>query len=278
MSDQPPPLAGVAGWPVSHSLSPRLHGHWLARYNLPGFYVPLGIDPKNFETAIRALPMLGFKGVNLTIPFKETILSFADSVSDRAALIGSANTLVFREDGSILADSTDGFGFIENLQQNAPNWDASAGPALVLGAGGASRAVLSSLLSAGAPEIRLTNRTRQRSEILKDHFGARITIVDWNQSEEAADGVNLVVNTTSLGMKGNAELAFNLGDAPENALVTDIVYTPLETGLLASARARGNPVVDGLGMLIFQAVPGFESWFGMRPEVDQALREAILSK
>ncbi|QHQ36595.1 shikimate dehydrogenase [Algicella marina] len=277
MTAETPPLAGVIGWPVAHSLSPKLHGHWLKRYNLRGYYVPLGIRPQDFESSIRSLPKLGFRGVNLTIPYKETILSMADAVSDRASLIGAANTITFREDGSISADNTDGYGFLENLRQNAPGWDVRNGPALVLGAGGASRAVVSSLLNAGVPEIRLANRTRQRSEILRDQFGAKISVIDWNRASDAAEDTNLIVNTTSLGMSGKPDLQFSLANAPEGALVTDVVYTPLETQILADARARGNPTVDGLGMLLFQGIPGFESWFGYRPEVDETVRQIVLS-
>ncbi|MEO0911667.1 MAG: shikimate dehydrogenase [Pseudomonadota bacterium] len=277
MSADPPPLAGVVGWPIGHSLSPRLHGHWLARYNLPGHYIPLGLRPQDFETGIRALPKLGFRGVNLTVPYKETILSMADQITDRASLIGAANTITFREDGQISADNTDGYGFLASLQESASEWDVRKAPALVLGAGGASRAVVSALLNSGAPEIRLANRTRQRSEILKDQFGAKITVTDWNRASDAVEETGLIVNTTSLGMAGKPPLPVSLERAPEDALVTDIVYAPLETPLLAEARARGNPTVDGIGMLLYQAVPGFESWFGLRPEVDETLRNVVLT-
>ncbi len=277
MNDQTIPLAGVVGWPIAHSLSPRLHGHWLKRYNLPGFYVPIGLKPQDFETGIRALPKLGFRGINLTLPYKESIMAMADNITDRASLIGAANTVFFRENGTISADNTDGYGFLENLRQNAPGWNVQQGPALVLGAGGASRAIISALINAGAPEIRLANRTRQRSEILKDQFGARITITDWNRASDAAEDTALIVNTTALGMVGKPDLPFSLEHAPETALVTDIVYAPIETPLLEEARVRGNPTVDGLGMLLFQALPGFEAWFGQRPEVDEALRKAILT-
>lgn len=277
MNDTPPPLAGVVGWPISHSLSPRLHGYWLKQYEINGYYVPIGLKPQDFETGIRALPKLGFRGVNLTLPYKESILSMADSVTDRASLIGAANTVVFREGGAIVADNTDGYGFLENIHQGAPSWDARSGPALVLGAGGAARAVVSALLTAGVPEVRIANRTRQRSDILREQYGAKITVVDWNRAADAAGGVNLIVNTTALGMTGKPDLNLSLEAAPPTALVTDIVYAPIRTTLLQEAAARGHPTVDGLGMLIYQAIPGFESWFGRRPDMDQGLREALLA-
>ena len=277
MTEIPPPLAGVVGWPISHSKSPALHAHWLKRYHVSGHYVPIGLKPQDFETGIRSLSRLGFKGVNLTIPYKESILSIADSVSDRASLIGAANTVVFREDGAISADNTDGYGFLESIRAALPGWSANAGPAVVLGAGGAARAVISALLSAGAPEVRLANRTRQRADILAEQFGAKITQIDWNRARDAFDGAALIVNTTALGMVGKPELPISLERADSSTVVADIVYNPLETELLANARARGMRTVDGLGMLLHQAVPGFESWFGIRPQVDDDLRAAVLA-
>lgn len=278
MTDASPPLAGVIGWPIGHSRSPRLHGHLLARYGLDGYYVPLGVRPADFEAALAALPRLGFRGVNVTIPFKEQALALAGGVSDRAALIGAANTLTFGAGGAIHADNTDGYGFLQNLRQGAPGWTAAAGPALVLGAGGASRAVISALLSDGAPELRLANRTRARAEMLREHFGARVVVVDWPQASDAVAGARTIVNTTSMGMVGHADLTLRLDAASADALVTDIVYRPLLTPLLAQAQARGLRIVDGVGMLLHQAAPGFESWFGLRPEVDDALRAAVLAE
>ncbi len=278
MSDQAPSLAGVIGWPIAQSRSPALHAHWLKRYGVDGHYVPLAVRPADFETAFVALPRLGFRGVNVTIPFKETVIRLADRVSDRAALIGAANTLTFLADGSVYADNTDGYGFLQNLRHHAPGWRGSAGPALVLGAGGAARAVVSALLADGAPEVRLANRTRARAEMLRDHFGARVVVVDWSRGAEAADGAATIVNTTSMGMTGQPELPFRLDAAPVSTLVNDIVYKPLVTPLLAAARARGMTAVDGLGMLLHQAAPGFEAWFGVRPEVDEALRDAVLGQ
>lgn len=270
------PLAGVIGAPIAHSRSPRLHGHWLRTHGLPGHYVPLEIAAENFEAALRILPKLGFVGVNVTIPYKEKVIEIADLVSDRATLIGAANTIIFRADGRIHADNTDGYGFIENLKQGAPEWDPKAGPAVVLGAGGAARAVIASLLELGAPEIRLTNRTRVRADALRTEFGSRITVVEWVQAGNVLDDAALVVNSTSLGMVGKPEMRVPLDGLRKGTVVTDLVYTPLETRLLKTAREHGCTCVDGLGMLIHQAVPGFERWFGQRPVIDEATRAAIL--
>jgi shikimate dehydrogenase len=277
MTEAAPPLAGVLGWPIGHSRSPRLHGHWLARYGLPGHYVPLAVRPGDLEAALYALPRLGFRGVNVTIPHKEAALALATTTTERATRIGAANTLSFDADGGFLADNTDGHGFLENLRQGAPGWSAAAGPALVLGAGGAARAVILSLIEAGAPEVRLANRSRDRAEALRDHFGAPVVVVDWRDAAAAADGVATVVNTTSLGMEDDDAPPIRLDAAHAQALVTDLVYTPLVTPLLAAAAARGLATVDGLGMLLHQAAPGFERWFGRRPDVDAALRAAVLA-
>lgn len=278
MTDSAPPLAGVVGWPIAHTRSPVVHNHWLRRYGIDGFYIPIGMRQQDFEEGIRSLPKLGFRGVNLTIPYKETILSMADTVSDRASLIGAANTITFREDGAIHADNTDGTGFLESVRAAAPEWSPKAGPALVLGAGGAARAVISALLNAGAPEVRIANRTRQKAEMLAEHFGGRMVQVDWDRAAEAVDGAWIVVNTTALGMKGKPPLNVTLDAASRATLVVDIVYNPLETEFLARARALGLTGVDGLGMLLHQAVPGFESWFGVRPEVDDELRQVALPR
>lgn len=278
MTNRPIPLAGVIGAPISHSLSPKLHRHWLKRYGINGYYIPIELAHDGFEKGLRSLPGLGFRGVNITLPFKEKVLTLADVITDRAALIGAANTVSFRKDGRIQADNTDGYGFIANVQQKAPNWQAGAGPAMVLGAGGASRAVISALITEGTPEIWLTNRTRNRAEMLREHFGARVRVLDWNTAANEVGGVTTLVNTTSLGMTGQPPLAFALDGIKTKTLVTDIVYNPLETDLLAQAAAKGCPTVDGLGMLLHQAVPGFEAWFRKRPEVDEDLRAAVLAK
>ncbi|WP_298935870.1 shikimate dehydrogenase [uncultured Ruegeria sp.] len=277
MTDTRVPLAGVVGHPIGHSRSPKLHGHWLKTYGLPGHYVPMDVVPVDLETVLRTLPKAGFVGANVTVPHKEAALRLADHASDRATVIGAANTLVFRDDGSIHADNTDGYGFMENLRSGAPDWSASDGPAVVFGAGGAARAVLQALADAGVPEILLTNRTRARADHLKEEFGQRIRVVDWVQAGNVIENAELVVNTTSLGMQGQPELRVPLDGLQPGAVVTDLVYTPLKTRLLQTADDAGCTTVDGLGMLLHQAVPGFERWFGIRPDVDADTRAAALA-
>lgn len=270
------PLAGVIGHPIAQSKSPRLHGHWLRSLGILGHYIPMDVAPQDLEQVLRTLPRMGFVGVNITVPHKEAVMTLADQVTDRATLIGAANTLIFLEDGKILADNTDGYGFVENLRQNAPEWDATAGPAAVLGAGGAARAVLASLLDAGVPKILLSNRTPARAEILRETFGSKVEVVDWVQAGNMMEEATTVVNTTSLGMMGKPELRVPLDGLQKGALVTDLVYNPLQTHFLREAEEMGCVTVDGLGMLIHQAVPGFERWFGMRPEVDANTRAVLL--
>lgn len=276
MSEERIPLAGVIGSPIAHSKSPQLHRHWLTALGLRGFYIPMDVAHEDLDRVIRTLPRMGFKGVNITIPHKETVMGLADQVTDRATLIGAANTLIFQKDGKILADNTDGYGFIENLRQGAPDWDPKAGPAAVFGAGGAARAVVAALADVGVPEILLTNRTRLRADKLKEDFGRRVSVVDWVQAGNIVEGAGLVVNTTSLGMIGKPKLRVPLDGLERGTVVTDLVYAPLKTRLLAEAEAAGCTTVDGLGMLLHQAVPGFERWFGERPEVDAAARAAAL--
>jgi shikimate dehydrogenase len=270
------PLAGVIGSPIAHSKSPALHGHWLKTLGLSGFYIPMDVSPDNLVDVLKVLPKAGFVGVNVTVPHKVAALELADLVTDRATLIGAANTLIFRKDGKIHADNTDGYGFIENLRQNAPDWNPSAGPAAVLGAGGAARAVIASLLDVGVPEILISNRTRIRAEGLQHDFGNRLKVVDWVQAGNMLEDAATVVNTTALGMMGKPELRVPLDGLQKNALVTDLVYAPLQTRLLRVAHEMGCQTVDGLGMLLHQAVPGFERWFGQRPPVDAETRAAVL--
>jgi shikimate dehydrogenase len=276
MSETSIPLAGVIGQPIAHSRSPRLFAHWLRKHGLPGHYIPMAVPEEKLEETLRLLPRLGFVGLNVTIPYKEKVLKIADKASDRAKLIGAANTLVFKKDGTIHADNTDGYGFIENLRQGAPDWQPEAGPAVVFGAGGASRAIVASLIDVGVPEIRLTNRSRERAEQLQAEFGDTITVHDWVQAGNLVEGAATVVNTTSLGMTGEKPFRVPLDALEPGMLVTDIVYSPLQTRLLKEAEEAGCMVVDGLGMLLHQAVPGFERWFGERPEVDEATRAAVL--
>ncbi|SDZ94564.1 shikimate dehydrogenase [Rubrimonas cliftonensis] len=270
------PVAGVLGWPVTHSRSPLVHGHWLRRYGLRGAYVALPTRPESLETAFRGLQALGFVGGNVTIPHKEAALALADAATPRARRIGAANMLLVR-DGGIEADNSDGFGFIENLRAAAPGWRADAGPALVLGAGGAARAVVASLLDAGCGELRLVNRTRARAEALAEALGGPIRVLDWGEAAAAAGGAATLVNCTSLGMAGAAPFDLPLDDAAPGALATDIVYAPLRTPFIVAAERRGLATVDGLGMLLHQARPGFAAWFGAEPEVDEALRAAALA-
>ncbi|WP_300033043.1 shikimate dehydrogenase [uncultured Roseobacter sp.] len=276
MSQNKIPLAGVIGCPIAHSRSPQLHGHWLSANNVAGFYVPMDIAPDDLETMLRALPKAGFVGVNVTIPHKEAALQIADEVSERARLIGAANTLTFLPDGRIHADNTDGYGFLTNLRAGAPEWEPASGPAVVLGAGGAARAVLVSLLEAGVPKITLSNRTQARAEQLQTEFGDRITVQPWDTITDSFPAAALLVNTTSLGMTGKPPLDMDLNMLNAQAVVTDLVYTPLQTGLLQQAAARGCTTVDGLGMLLHQGAPGFARWFGAEPVVDDALRRAVL--
>ena len=270
------PLAGVIGSPIGHTKSPRLHQHWLKRYGINGYYIPMEVSSSNLEDAIRTLPKLGFVGLNVTIPHKEHVLSIADTVTDRAALIGSANTLIFREDGKVHADNTDGYGFLENLRQSAPGWQPHAGPAAVIGAGGAARAVLASLIDAGVSEVRLTNRTKSRAESLRKEFGSKVVVYDWVKAGNMLEGASTVVNASSLGMVGKPEMRIPLDALSKDAVVTDLVYAPLETALLAHAKRIGCQTVDGLGMLLHQAAPGFARWFGVKPEIDEDLRRAVL--
>jgi shikimate dehydrogenase len=275
MATNPSILAGVMGWPVAHSRSPMIHGYWLARHRIPGAYLPLAVRPEDAVDAIRALPKLGFAGANCTLPHKLAALEAADTVDPLARRIGAANTLVVRN-REIHATNTDAEGFIASVRAGAPGLALGAGAAVVLGAGGAARAVLVALLDAGVPSVRLVNRTRKRAEALADELGGgRVAVVGWAERAAALAGASLLVNTTSMGMRGQEPLVLPLDDLPRAAVVCDIVYAPLETGLLAAARARGNTAVDGLGMLLHQAVPGFEAWFGVRPEVTAELRALV---
>lgn len=270
------PLAGVIGHPIAHSRSPALHGYWLRRYGVKGHYIPMDVAPADLESTIRLLPKIGFVGLNVTIPHKEAILKIADVISDRAALIGAANTLIFRKDGKIHADNTDGAGFVANLRQNAPGWNPAAGPAAVLGAGGASRAVVAALIEVGAPEIRIANRSRARADALRADFGAKVSVYEWVQAANMLEGAVSVINTTSLGMAGKPDFRVPLDALHPGAVVNDLVYNPLKTSFLIEAESRGATVVDGLGMLLHQAAPGFERWFGPTPAVDEATRQAVL--
>jgi len=268
-------LAGVMGWPIMHSRSPRVHGYWLDHYGLAGAYAPLAVKAEGLEAALRALPALGFAGCNLTIPHKEAALGIVDDASPLARRIGAVNCIVVRADGSLEGRNYDAFGFTESLRERAPDLRFDAGPAVVIGAGGASRAILAGLMDEGVPEIRLVNRSPARAQALAAEFGAPVRAVPWETRAQALEGAAILVNTTSQGMVGEAPLDLALEALPVSALVVDIVYVPLETPLLAAARARGHRVVDGLGMLLHQARPAFEAWFGVDPKVTPQLRALI---
>jgi shikimate dehydrogenase len=273
-------LAGIMGWPIAHSRSPALHGFWIAEHMIDGAYVPLAVRPERLEEALRALPALGFRGCNLTIPHKQAALEVMDRVDPLAQRIGAMNTVVVNPDGELEGSNTDVFGFRENLREQIPDWRAAAGPAVVLGAGGAARAVVASLSAAGVTEIRLVNRTPDRAEALAHDLAVpetQISVHPWQQRAEVLGGAGILVNTTSLGMEKEPPLDIDLDALPLSSVVVDIVYVPLETGLLAAARRRGNPAVDGLGMLLHQGRPGFAAWFGTSPQVTPALRKAMLA-
>ncbi|MFN4101671.1 MAG: shikimate dehydrogenase [Pararhodobacter sp.] len=266
-------LAGVIGDPIAHSRSPILHGHWLKRYGIAGHYVPLHIKPPDLAEALRLLPKMGFAGTNVTLPHKHAALALADRVTPLARRIGAANTLTFTATG-IEADNTDAHGFTHNILSAYPEWTPHK--VALIGAGGASRAVIAALQDLGATEIRLTNRTPARAEELAEAFGTPVRVYPWAERTDMLSGCDTLVNGTQLGMSGNPPLDLDLLALPATAIVSDLVYAPLETPLLAAARARGNPCVDGLGMLLHQAAPGFERWFGVKPVIDDALRAAVL--
>lgn len=267
-------LAAVIGDPISHSRSPRVHGYWLRRYEIKGHYVALRVCVADLEKTLHLLPRIGFAGVNVTLPHKRPALLLADVVTPLAQRIGAANTLSFTAQG-IEADNTDAHGFICNISHKVPGWLPRR--IAVIGAGGASRAVLAALLDRDAQEIRLANRSSQRARELADEFGSKVIPVPWAERADMLAGCDTLVNATSLGMAGNPPLDIDLTNLPAQAVVNDLVYAPLETPLLARARARGNACVDGLGMLLHQAAPGFERWFGRKPAVDDELRCAVLS-
>ena len=269
-------LAGVMAWPVSHSLSPRLHGYWLRQYGINGSYLPLSVPPSHFPQALKNLPNTAFVGVNVTLPHKEKALAVVDAADDIARRMGAVNTVIVKPDGTLFGTNTDGYGFLENIRHIIDGWRADTGPAVVLGAGGASRGVCVALLDEGVPEIRLVNRTGTRAKVLATELGPAIATVPWSDRESALEDARLLVNATSLGMIGKGELDLALDKLPVEAVVYDIVYTPTETQLLVAAKARGNSVVGGLGMLIHQASPGFQAWFGTKPDVNIELRNFML--
>ena len=275
MSDQKFVLAGVMGWPVAHTRSPAIHNHWIAQYSLKGAYVQLPVQPQNLEAAIRGLPALGFAGCNITVPHKVNAMQLMDTLHPAARRVAAINTVVVQADGSLLGMNNDGYGYIQSLRDAQPDWRGDAGPALVMGAGGAARAIVVALLDEGVPEVRLCNRTQEKAQALKDAFGDRVTVVPWAERNSAMAGVRLLVNTTTQGMHGQPALDVALDDLPAEALVSDAIYIPLETPLLAAARQRGHQTVNGLGMLLNQARPAFQAWFGVQPELTPGLITAV---
>lgn len=267
--------ACVIGWPVEHSRSPLIHNYWLKQYGIDGRYEKEAVRPEEFAAFVASLGARGYVGCNVTLPHKEAALRAAASADAAAVAIGAANTLWLDQDGTLNASNTDAYGFMTNLEAEAPDWNEGERPVMVLGAGGAARAILYGLLQAGVSGILLANRTSKRAEALAGEFGPRVSVADWEQRDRALTTCGLLVNATSLGMTGKETLELDLAALPKDAVVADIVYNPLTTELLAAARARGNRAVDGLGMLLHQAVPGFERWFGVRPEVTPELRAHV---
>lgn len=272
--------AALLGDPVAHSLSPLLHNHWFERYGVDGVYLALRVPAPDLAATVRLLPRLGFLGFNVTLPHKEAAFHLVDRHDAAAARIGAVNTILVEPEGTLLGRNTDGEGFLHHLRAECPSWRPTAAPAVLLGAGGAARAIAAALLEAGVPDLRIANRTRERAAALAawlaDHFPLQPVVVPWEQRAEALAGAGLLVNCTSLGMRGKPPLELPLDALPRSAIVADIVYVPLETDLLQQARRRGHPVVDGLGMLIYQAVPGFRHWGGIDPQPDRAVRDLLL--
>ena len=269
--------ACIIGWPIEHSRSPAIHRYWLKVYGIDGDYEKEAVRPEELAGFLRLLGERGYSGVNVTLPHKEEALRLAFIADEAARAIGAANTVWRDGAGRLNASNTDAYGFMTNLNEEAPHWNNGRRPVMVLGAGGAARAIVYGLKTQGASRILLANRTRDRAEALAGAFGPTVGVVDWEGRNQALAGCGLLVNATSLGMTGKEPLDIDVEDLPEDAPVADIVYSPLETPLLASARARGRQTVDGLGMLLYQAVPGFERWFGMRPEVTKELRAHVAS-
>jgi shikimate dehydrogenase len=267
--------ACVIGWPVEHSRSPAIHRYWLDLYGIDGAYEIEAVRPEELAGFLGSLGERGYAGANVTLPHKEEALRLAPVVDEAARAIGAANTLWLDAAGRLNASNSDAYGFITNLNQEAPHWNKGRRPVMVLGAGGAARAILYGLIGQGASRILLTNRTRDRAEALAGTFGPAVSVVDWDARNQALAGCGLLVNATSLGMTGKEPLDIDVEVLPEDAAIADIVYNPLKTPLLAAARARGKQVVGGLGMLLYQAVPGFERWFGVRPEVTKELRAHV---
>ena len=271
-------IAGVLGNPIAHSKSPILHQFWLKQNKIKGFYIPLKVSENDLEMTLRNLPKIGFSGVNVTVPHKESVMSLAKIKTERASLIGSANTLTFLPEGGFKADNTDGYGFMKNLEEQAPVWDPKEAKVLVLGAGGTCRAVIGALLESGVEKLHVTNRTQKRAKDLQVFFNSQIELIEWSQKEELLKNVNTVINATTLGMVGSDELQFSLSKANENTTIVDLVYNPINTPLLVEAHKKGCHVVNGIGMLLHQATPGFKEWYGVKPTITKELLSRVMSK
>lgn len=267
--------ACVIGWPIEQSRSPMIHGHWLKTYGIEGSYDRVAVQPGEAAAFVRSLAARGLEGCNVTAPHKEAVFEAADWRDPSAEAVGAANT-VWRDGAKVCVANTDTYGFMTHLEKSAPGWDRKDAPVAVLGAGGAARAIIYGFLSAGVGKVHLFNRTTERAEALAKHFGSRVVVRPWSEAEKSLGEVGVLVNTTTLGMVGKGSLELDISALGADAVVSDIVYVPLETPLLARARNRGLRTVDGLGMLLHQAVPGFERWFGVRPEVTDELRSILV--
>ena len=271
--------AGVIGHPIKHSKSPIIHNYWIEKGRMNGSYEAIDIAPENLKSDIQRLVEEGYAGFNVTIPHKEAVLELCDEVDGNAEICGAVNTVVIK-DGKLIGHNTDSFGFLTNIKTAYPDFDFEEGPAVVIGAGGAARAIVSGLIGHRIPEVILVNRTRERAEKIAKDIGLGtdlVEVVDWDERNDVLQWANLVVNTTSLGMEGQPALDLNLDALSNDALVNDIVYSPLETDLLKSAKDRGNPTVTGIGMLLHQARPAFYEWFGVMPQVDEELERLVLA-
>jgi shikimate dehydrogenase len=268
-------IAGLLGWPVTHSRSPVIHNHWLARYGIPGRYVLFGVPPEKLEAAVRGIGVLGLRGCNVTTPHKQAIFPLLDRVDELAQKIGAVNTVVVEQDGTLSGFNNDGNGFVQSVRDRVRAWRPDVGPIAIIGAGGAARAIVASLQAQGAREIRVVNRTRARADELQARFGAPVAAVSWTERSAALEGVALAINATNQGMAGKPPLDLALDALPRNAIVADVIYVPQETPLLAAARERGNVTVNGLGMLLNQARPAFNAWFGVMPEITPELTQAL---
>ena len=269
-------IAGVIGDPINHTRSPLIHNYWIKKSNINCFYIPLNIKRSDLEKKLIFIRELGFCGLNVTIPHKTTVLSFADSITDRAALIGAANTLYFSKNGTVHADNTDGYGFIQNIIDEIPDYDFYDKTALIYGAGGSARAIASALISNGVKEVGITNRTRSKAQIISENLGAKVSVIDWRTAPETIQRADLIINATSMGMIGQPDFSQPISRAKKTALVIDIVYNPLITELLKEAKKLKLKTVGGIGMLINQAVPGFEHWFQKSPVIDDEIRKFIV--